>query len=416
MGPVRWGSLLRLLILTLLVAEVGARVGVYLWAGKPFRSLDPYVFMQDGGYWNNPDYTHPYFVHNSAGFRNTEEFAVQKPERTLRILAIGGSTLYSGVSVTPFGWPTKPGTDKVLTAFLRRRIEEDAAFTGWKVEVMNAGLNLSGLRENAVNFLANLSQYGPDVLLVFGSSNHFLHSSAVELAKPFGSKPSRPFGERFELAANDRTLQGLAERAVRTATYYSAFWGASYRLLDRTFEAANARVQAATAPRPPGASVADVDLPLERLGYVVENLDVAYTEYAGFLEAIFAFCRVHGIRPALFWEYYLVNLHGVKPYSGYETALSEYYLARDSRGGWANTPLYFHMRDRIAERARKSDVPMVDLIEDFRDYSGTVFNDYLHYSEDGNRWVAERIFARLRPLFLSVTTGAGGPGAAAPPR
>ena len=47
---------------------------------------------------------------------------------------------------------------------------------------------------------------------------------------------------------------------------------------------------------------------------------------------------------------------------------------------------------------------MVDLIEDFRDYSGTVFNDYLHYSEDGNRWVAERIFARLRPLFLAVTT------------
>ena len=59
---------------------------------------------------------------------------------------------------------------------------------------------------------------------------------------------------------------------------------------------------------------------------------------------------------------------------------------------------------------------MVDLIEDFRDYSGTVFNDYLHYSEDGNRWVAERIFARLRPLFLSVTTGGGGPGAAAPLR
>src|SRR3989442_3185535 len=44
----------------------------------------------------------------------------------------------------------------------------------------------------------------------------------------------------------------------------------------------------------------------------------------------------------------------------------------------------------IAERARGSGVPMVDLLEDFRGHSGTVFNDYLHYSEAGNRWVAER--------------------------
>jgi len=403
-NSIRWSRILLVLLLLFAILEGGTRLGVFLWIGRPYRSFSPYMFLPDGGYWNNPDYTHPYFIHNSVGLRNTEEFSIEKPPNTIRILAIGHSALYSGVSDTPFGWPTRPHTDRLITSCLRKIMEKDPDFTGKRIEVMNAGLNLASLKEMTSNFMNNLSQYHPDVLIIFGSANHFLRVGEKRFPRPFVSESNRIMGERFELAANDNSLYGLAERFFRTTTHYSAFFAASHRVVDKILQKINAKITiTASQKNNSNSTVSQENLPLAECGnkYPVEKLDEVYTKYVAFLDAIFAFCEHYDIKPVLFWEYYLLNLYGVKPHSDYEKALSEYYIAQKASGGWNNTTQYFLIRDRIKEHLREKNIPVIDLFDDFQTCQETVFNDYLHYSESGNKWVAQRIYVRIKPLLLS---------------
>ena len=51
----------------------------------------------------------------------------------------------------------------------------------------------------------------------------------------------------------------------------------------------------------------------------------------------------------------------------------------------------------LAERG----VPMIDVLDALRGHDETVFNDYLHYTPEGNRWVAERIAELLRPQIAA---------------
>src|SRR3954464_12290152 len=96
--PVHWGRIFGLLVLSLLVVELCCQVYVYFWAGERFRSFHKQVWSPYGLVRNNPDLTLPGFHHNPNGFRNLRDFTRAKPKNTLRVMMLGGSTLYSGIA------------------------------------------------------------------------------------------------------------------------------------------------------------------------------------------------------------------------------------------------------------------------------------------------------------------------------
>src|SRR5215217_1854002 len=98
--PIRWGRIWGLLVLSLLVVELMCQTYVYFWAGERFRSFHKQVWSPYGLVRNNPELTLPGFHHNRNGFRNLQDFTREKPKHTLRVMMLGGSTLYSGIAST----------------------------------------------------------------------------------------------------------------------------------------------------------------------------------------------------------------------------------------------------------------------------------------------------------------------------
>ena len=66
--PVRWGRMISLLVILLLVLELMCQVYVYFWTGERFRSFHKQVWSPYGLVRNNPDLTLPGFHHNRNGF------------------------------------------------------------------------------------------------------------------------------------------------------------------------------------------------------------------------------------------------------------------------------------------------------------------------------------------------------------
>jgi len=109
------------------------------------------------GHVNNPAYQYKNNRHNSHGFRG-EELLDPKPEGTIRIVCVGGSTTYSqGVKDYQQSYP-----------FL---LNESLKEKGIEAEVINAGvLNYNSL-QTYINYHLRVKELQPDILIVYHGVN-----------------------------------------------------------------------------------------------------------------------------------------------------------------------------------------------------------------------------------------------------
>lgn len=100
--------------------------------------------------------------HNSAGFRDSDEFPAKEP-RVLRIACFGGSTTY-GVSVND--------NDETYPAQLEAQLNGPLKPTGWdRVEVFNLGVGGYTSREILGTMKRILPMLEPDVVLIQNAIN-----------------------------------------------------------------------------------------------------------------------------------------------------------------------------------------------------------------------------------------------------
>ena len=386
---IRWSRVLCAVLLVFAVGEVSSRVAIRLLVGEPFRSFDGYIFSGYGVFRQNPHYTHPSFVHNSVGFRNHEEFSVEKPERTLRVMGIGASVLYAGSAAVPGGVADRVQTDETITAYLGEVLRAMPELAPYDVEVINAGTNRHNLRNVIPYYAAELARYRPDIVLIFGTNNDarkLEHSGARDA---LFYDPNQPTGEEalLQRLANEATFAALGEKVVRVAVNRSAFAAVAYRIADWVLRRVNIAM-ARAMPRGAPSSGAAIASPEEHR----DNL----RPYLADLVALATLVQMHGAQTWVFWEYLLTTVEGIKPLSDYERMVVRY--VRSSTDVPARvTELKLETATIVAETLAERGIPMIDLLEDFRVYDGTVFNDYLHYRAEGNRWVAERIAERIEP-------------------
>jgi len=132
--PIRWGRVTGLLLLALFVVEAASQVYVYAWAGERFRSFHKQTWSPYGLVRNNPDLTLPGFHHDRNGFRNLRDFTQRKPANTLRVIMLGGSTLYSGIASTHVAGAERVDSDATAAQFLEQELRADPALAGLNVE------------------------------------------------------------------------------------------------------------------------------------------------------------------------------------------------------------------------------------------------------------------------------------------
>src|SRR5689334_5267680 len=123
----RWGRVIAAVLIGFFIAEFGAQVVIYAYAGKPFRSLSLYLWSPYGLVRNNPNLTSPAFVINHQGFRATREYTRQKPPNTFRVILLGGSVLYSGIvpnvaRLTQYG---RVSSDQTIASYLEAQLRQD---------------------------------------------------------------------------------------------------------------------------------------------------------------------------------------------------------------------------------------------------------------------------------------------------
>lgn len=149
-----------------LLIEVGFRIA-YPRLGGDIDRLEAYqdfVVDREVRYYR----PHPYAVFtfnpaaadiNSRGFPGEEPPAIPKPAGTLRIACLGGSTTASG---------NHRGHRGSYPFFLERELE---AKLEQPVEVMNFGVNAWTTAESLVNFVLNVRDYEPDIVIIHHAAN-----------------------------------------------------------------------------------------------------------------------------------------------------------------------------------------------------------------------------------------------------
>jgi hypothetical protein len=398
---VRWHRIAGAIVLTFLILEGFSQMAILAWSGQRYRSLSPYVWSPYGLVRNNPKLTSPAFTINRNGFRDERDYTQPKPPKTLRVLMLGGSTLYSGLQASVVD--VIPETQRVdsrstMAQFLRDRLAADPEMAGVPVEVLNASVNYNTIVEVSTAYLAEYAYWNPDFVIVAGSANNFsraMRAGAVQ-RRDYGIMSAHLWRSEFDrmnrndlMSASDGVIRSLADRsaavalgakfsskAIDAAVSRSSVWSRSLPAATPT--------QPAPAPTR-GVALADWD-----------EFDRYVNEYLGYASAMTAMARRHDQQMAFFWEHLLAHVGEAKPLTPDERRL---FAANVHPGSRKDAEYTYHARDRVAEFCGANGIAFLDPIERLKVHPGSVFIDYLHYTADGNRFMADFIYDQLRDAF-----------------
>jgi hypothetical protein len=388
--PVRWGRVFGLLLLSLLVVEAACQIYVYAWAGEHFRSFHKQTWSPYGLVRNNPDLTLPGFHHNRNGFRNLKDFTQQKPANTLRVIMLGGSTLYSGIASTHVAGAERVDSDATAAQFLEQELRADPALEGMNVEVINAAVNFNRIVEISGGYLAEYAHWQPDVVIVFGSANNFNVSMPEQgevYRREYGVQPDHAWKAEFERTANRKTFLAMSEHTVfyledNLASVALAKKGLT-SAIDDAFALSKRHSLARKTPAP--RTYADR-----------EECDLYIKEYLGYADALVATAKRNDQDVAFFWEYFLRHLGGIRPFSEREQAVYNKIRRGQSQ---QEIDFNFYARDRLAEFCNERGVTFLNPLEVLKTSRETVFIDYLHYTKEGNRAMARFIYEQMKETF-----------------
>ena len=92
----------------------------------------------------------------------------------------------------------------------------------------------------------------------------------------------------------------------------------------------------------------------------------------------------------------MAHIDGVKPLSD-----EERWLIKFAEGTPDKTAQFEASRQAFHRLFDEAGVPVIDPTEALKTISGTVFIDYVHYTPDGNRFVAEVAYKQLRDMLAA---------------
>lgn len=399
LSPIRWRRIWGMLLLSFLIIELLSQFFVYRWAGERFKTFEKYHWSPYGLVRNNPDLTSPEFKINANGFRNSQTFTHAKPPNTLRVLMLGGSVLYSGLGRVWMEGVQRVDSDSTIAQFLERDLRNDPALAGVNIEVINAAVNYNTIVEVSTAYITEYAFWDPDVVIVCGSANNFGYMARRGQIneRTFIIQQPHAWRSEFERIANRRSLASFAERGVLTLENHFASVAlakkGTEKALDKAIELSGRFALRNYAPAQGQAS--------EPGPASWDEYDQYISEYQGYADAIVAVAKRRDQDIGFFWEYFLGHLGGIKPFSEVEKKL---YLPNRLPNYELDRQFDFHARDKLSEYFPSKGVAFIDPLNELKQYQGTVFIDYLHYTKEGNEFMAGVIHEQLKAVFHARAT------------
>ena len=400
-GPRHSSRAITLLALVLLfgVAEAATRAHQRIKMGalatyKPRHVLDFYRF-----YRVNPEYRSRTVRVDSAGFRNDEEVTEEKPANLLRVVTMGGSTVWGEDGAYP---PFTPiDNSQTIAAHLERFLGAEATRrqAPFRVEVLNAGVVGYCLYQNLDYFNHRVAAFHPDLVIAIDGHNDL---DGLKLGvPPYHHRNEAP----LERGLNQPGLFDLFAFGIKYAEQRSLFVRKTHSRLQKAVnEWALQKERDHLGEKRP--SEADVERWLGAYVDTVRRLD-ASGRIAG-ARVLFA------VQPELAGE-------RDKPLTEVEVKMREHW-----GGHWLHTEIRDRLVARMHAAAEQHGVWFEDVSDVFRGTAEQTYVDYTHLNDLGASLLANRL-ARVVSSYVfdsgafgqqprSVTRGEAARPASTPPR
>jgi len=324
---------------------------------KPRHLVDFYRF-----YRVNPEYRSQNVRVDKAGFRNDEEIAPDKPANTVRIVMMGGSTVW-GENAPCCVIDNRDTMAAHLETILNERAK--ARGSNLHIQVINAGVVGYMLFQEEIYFSTGISEFKPDLVIAMDGHNDL---DALQLGLPL-------YRHRNDGSFDREMNQPLLFDLYREGLRYSESKSILIRKIDsKVSEWLNAQALAYMQSKfdtPPAEP--DIARWLDAYGQTVRRFDAA-VQIAG--------------APILFTVQNEVAGESVKPLTPEETVMHdttyEYYR-------WLHTT----MRDRLLAEMRSlqtdHNIWFGDVTDAFKDDHGQAYIDYTHLSGHGAEVMAGRL-------------------------
>lgn len=396
----RWHHILGVLIVLGLAAEAGARLTILRFTGDSFSSLEAYRWSPYGLVRNNPELTSQAFKINNAGFRSRRPAERRKKPNTFRVMVLGGSVAYAGLGRVTLPDEPRVTSDQTVAQYLEEALKRDPALRGKNVEVLNAAVNFNRIPEVATAYLTEWRFWDADLVLVMGSANNFgygMPQGSID-RREYGIQLPHPWRHEFDVLANSTSLAAFGARVMRSLSQYSAALALTRKYLSQTLDQA---LVESRGLRPVSAKVDKPPITYEPF----ENYDAYVDEYLGYAAAMIAAGHSSNQKLVFFWEYFIAHLGGIRPFNERERFL---YTRNKVFVAPVDKSYDFHARDRVRAKVEAEGALFVDPLDVLRTDTSTIFIDYLHYTANGNRVMAERTYRSIREWVTQRVSGTRG--------
>ncbi len=384
-GLPRWKKVLFsvvLLVMVLAVLEFMAIGYLKLTRGYDGEHLYQYVFDPYKNILPTPGYVDTRgIVHNSQGFRRSEDVVRPKPEGTYRIFLMGGSTAYGLGGLWPHLQREYAVLDnsETIDAYLERILTD--RFPELRVEVINAAITSTWTHHSLIYLNQSIIQYQPDMVLFLDGFNDFYHTG-------------RNHDQFASYAYNLQSRVIMGEPTLYSLAYANGWWlfrkSALFHVLGRGLRVLKLVVSGKTEPRP-----IDVSRDLALLPGVFQHNALAMHRRIALILRDLGIVPVFMLQPMLALDrdkpmpdierdLFRFNLESYRP--NYEEFLTQ---ARDTVAKYESA------------MAQELGAEFIDLTGIYRQVPQQIYTDYAHLTPLGNELLAQRAAERLIPIIQS---------------
>ena len=343
---------------------------------------------------NNPAYSRVDIVHNSQGFRHTEEVSRAKPPGTIRIFFLGGSAAYGceGLLTMVDGSFVRLHNYQLIDHYLQERLSKKHTQFRW--EVINSATNMYRIHQDAALIQSRLVPFSPDLIVTMDGYNDvsgLLGSNQV----PYDPYETTQFGDEFQLLANPSTGRAVFFQLHSWLRNQST----AYFAMQRRFQ----RIGGTDFQIPKGPK-REYSFPVSESVLTDEEKQWArdrvpqHTFFSKSCRKIAAVSREEGI-PVVFALQPELNMTA-KKMIGSEQRLKDYYIAYSGPYVmYMYGEVYPRIHADMAKNAADGKLNYVSLTGAFDQSNEQTFTDYCHLTPRGNELVAERLVGEVERVL-----------------
>ncbi len=327
---------------------------------KPRHLIDFYRF-----YRVNPEYRSPTVRVNAAGFRNDEEITREKPANVVRIVMMGGSTVWGEDAGQPFSG-TIDNRD-TIAAQLETALNDRAGnrHSPTKVQVINAGVVGYMLFQEVAYFADYVADFKPDLVIAMDGHNDL---DALQLGVPLYRHRNDAL---FDHEMNDPSALDVFRQILRYAEQKSLFVrkvsSKASEWMSQIALSAPWRRRFETPPEEPR----------------IQSWLRAYESTARRFDAA---ARIADASVLFVVQLEVVG-ERIKPLTVDEVRMREHWAYYR----WLHTTMRDRLIGRLREASARYGLWFEDVTDAFRDERQQAYLDYTHLTRRGARVMAERL-------------------------